>query len=271
MPLSEDGCLVDQTPMSTQSTDITSHAPPLYGEHVLDQLYADIDQSGIMTPAPQSGMNTPFYNLSRSGSSENIASLDGTINPNGAVPPAALENRLQNLNLHTGSRNSSFLRTHPGLASGGNTPLSHPNYDPSTYFDSSSNPASNPLSRRTSEEENPMSNLASGQHTPEHIDFSDLGDLTKVPSYSTAVKAPARGISYSDAVPNYEAAVSTPSSPTRTFSSPTSPAGDNFLSNGIAARRTTSRPTQQYPPSTTIGDDDERRRLHFLRHRERAH
>jgi hypothetical protein len=263
--------------MSTQSTDITAHAPPLYGEHILDQLYADIDQSGILTPAPQSGMNTPFSNMSRNGSSENLASLNGAVHPNGAVAPSALESRLHNLNLNSGSRNSTFLRSHPRVASGSNTPVSHPQTDAPGYFENHPNPASNPLSRRTSEEENPMSNLASGTHTPEHIDYSDLGDLTKVPSYSTAVKAPARGISYCDAVPNYEAAVSQPPSPARTFSSPTSPGldsptGGNSIHAASSARRSNNRLIQHPAPvHIANGDADERRRLHFLRHRESAH
>lgn len=225
MPLTADGCLVDQTPLSTQSTDIAAHAPPLYGEHVLDQLYADIDQSGIMTPAPQSGMNTPFNGLSRAGSFENLASLGGIASSpttqNGAFAPAALSSRLQNLN--AGSRNSSFLRRHQGTGSGSNTPHPMPHNDSEGgYFDThNSANHGNPLSRRVSEEEEyNVSTMTSGQHTPEHIDFSDLGDLSKVPSYSTAVRAPIRGMNYSDALPNYDAAISAPPSPVRTFSSP---------------------------------------------------
>ncbi|KAF4629187.1 hypothetical protein G7Y89_g8957 [Cudoniella acicularis] len=207
---------------------ISEHAPPLYGEHVLDQLYADMDQTGYMTPAPQSGMNTPFYAQSRTGSSENLSSMDGAVHPAGAVPPAALSSRLQNLN--AGSRNSSFLRRHPGSGSGTNTPHSQPHHDGEPgYFGSHSHAqshsgqTSNPLSRRTSEEEEhrlTASNMTSGQHTPEHIDFSELGDLTKVPSYSTAVKTPVRGMSYNDALPNYDAAISAPPSPERRFTRP---------------------------------------------------
>jgi len=269
MPLSADGCLVDQTPMSTQSSDISSHAPPLYGEHILDQLYADVDQAGIMTPTVQSGMNTPFYSQSRNGSSENIASLNSAVDQNGAVPPAALLNRLQNLHLNSSSRNSSFVRAHPGIGSGGNTPHSAPHSDiVSSYFEHHSNPQSTPLSRRTSEEDNNFSNLTSGQHSPEHIDYSELGDLNKVPSYSTAVRAPTRGMSYSAALPNYEAAMSAPPSPERTFSSPISPS----VESPMIQRRIPliARPIQA-PPVAHIGDDDERRRLHFLRYRERAH
>jgi hypothetical protein len=235
-------------------------------------------------------MNTPFYGMSRSGSSDNLASLDGAVHPAGAVAPAALTNRLQNLSsMH---RNSSFLRTHH-LSSGANTP--HPisaSADGSNeYFDLAgstphSNPASSPRSRRTSGEDNqPIDALMSGTHTPEHIDYSDLGDLTKVPSYSTAVRAPIRGVSISDAtsLPNYEAAVSIPNSP---LGFPLMPGAETPTSGSIAAARRSfmanvnggagmgwgvhMRPLQM-PLPAHIGDDDERRRLHFLRNRERAH
>ena len=274
MPLTADGCLVDQTPTSTQSADITSHAPPLYGEHILDQLYADIDQSGLMTPAPQSGMNTPFSGLSRAGSSENLASLGEMFStPNGAVPPAALSSRLQNLN--AGSRNSSFLRRQTGTGSGGNTPHSVPHNDDVGYFDGPHSHHSTPLSRRTSEEDNHnVSNMNSGQHTPEHIDFSDLGDLTKVPSYQTAVRAPIRGMNYSDVVPNYDTAISAPPSPERTFISPA-------ITPGVGSPERVSGHSQQLsnlgftplgaPQPVHLGDGDERRRLHLLRSRGTAH
>ena len=275
MPLTADGCLVDQTPLSTQSTDILSHAPPLYGEHVLDQLYADMDQSGLMTPAPQSGMNTPYNALSRAGSSENLASLgEASLTPDGAVPPAALSSRLQNLN--AGSRNNSFLRRQVGTGSGSNTPHSVPHNDDGSYFDNQppSN-HSNPLSRRTSEEEDHhASNLTSGQHTPEHVDYSDPGytvNLSKVPSYSTAVKAPVRGMSYTDAgaLPNYEAATSTPPSPEHNFSSPTPPGEAGPRRNPLSGLGFTPIGT---PPPVHLGDGDERRRLHWLQSsRERAH
>jgi len=258
MPLNADGCLVDQTPLSTHSSDRGAHAPPLYGDHVLDQLYADMDQAGLMTPLPRSGGNTPFFAQSRAGSSENLASLNTAVETNGAVPPADLNQRLQDLNLS--SRNSSFLRMSRAGNSGGNTP--HERYHPDQeggYFDSMN--SSQPLSRRVSEEEeHPVSNLTSGQHTPEHMENNPaLPDLSKVPSYATAVKAPVRGMSYSAALPDYNTAVSTPSSPNRTFSFPTTP------SAGAAPRRV------ERSVHTPIGDSDAQRRLLLMRNRERAH
>lgn len=260
MPLNPDGSLVDQTPLSTESDDRGAHAPPLYGEHVLDQLYADMDQAGLMTPAPRSGANTPFFAQSRTGSSENLASLNSAVEANGAVPPADLNQRLQDLNLH--SRNSSFLRMHRGAYSGGNTPHErHPQDQEGGYFDSAA--PSNPLSRRVSEEEDhPVSNLTSGQHTPEHMENDPtLTNLSKVPSYATAVKAPPRGMTYSAALPDYDTAVSTPSSPTRSFNYPSTPNGDGETPR-IPVARTVHTP---------LGDSDVQRRLLIMRNRERAH
>ncbi|TVY20690.1 putative HECT-type ubiquitin ligase-interacting protein creD [Lachnellula arida] len=288
MPLTSDGALVDQTPMSTQSTDIVQHAPPLYGEHILDQLYADMDQTGLMTPAPHSGMNTPFYAQSRHGSSENLsASHDGSAHPTGAVPPAALSSRLQNLNAL--SRNSSFVGRYPGNGSGGNTPHHHSRDSEASHTPTNghSGRQSNTLSRRTSEEEDHpavVSNMASGQHTPEHIDFSDLGDLTKVPSYATAVKTPVRGMSYSDALPNYNTATSAPPSPQHTFANHQNSyfVGAEIHNGGSTPHRERANPmaslgftpihpvTPLHPPvAAHTGDIDEERRLHVLQHRDR--
>jgi arrestin-related trafficking adapter 4/5/7 len=231
MPIDESGNLLDQTPNGTFSVDVHAHAPPLYGEHILDQLYADIDPSGFRTPAPQSGMSTPYFSQSRSrsGSNENMTSMDGIAGTE--VRPDALSSRLQNLDagLNSSSRNSGGLfRRGNASTSGGNTPLRH-GYGstgsmqnsvprPLDHFpDESSLPRSNHLSRRTSEEENVDghgSGRTTGRHTPEHIDYSEI-DLSKVPSYTTAIRAPARGMSYTEAeaLPNYEAAISAPPSP----------------------------------------------------------
>ena len=267
MPMSADGCLLDQTPLSTQSVDIGHHAPPLYGEHILDQIYADMDQSGLMTPAPQSGMNTPFYSLSASGggSHENLAALGQEAHPNGAVPPAALSSRLQNLNAN--SRNNSSRRLY-GSGSGSNTPHPHhPEGDVPGYFDNASHSGHNStvLSRRVSEEENHTSNVASGYQTPEHVDYTEL---SKVPSYSTALKTPVRGMSYNDALPNYNTATSAPPSPVRGFSSLHTPVIDGLGHSQSANALSNLGFTPIHPPAPGhAGDLDEARRLHMLRNR----
>jgi hypothetical protein len=118
------------------------------------------------------------------------------------------------------------------------------------------------MSRRTSEDdENHISNVASGHQTPEHADYADL---SKVPSYSTAVRAPVRGMSYTDALPTYEAVSSAPPSPERTFSTPVStsaPSENAHRRNPMSSVGFT--PIEALPP-VHLGDGDERRRLHWL-------
>lgn len=261
MPIDEDGCLIDQTPTDPQAVDNGAGAPPLYGQHVLDQIYGGIDHSGYITPGPGTGVNTPFYTLSRSGSDENLSSLDSVAN--GAIPPSALTARLQSLNGNGPTRSNSLMRRphHSHSGSGGNTP--HPiieeefGYEAPThsanhqagYFDLAAHsqsashsgghsaPHSNPISRRGSFEMHPDSrapstvpipslhpptpgtNPASGTHTPNYVDdpIGDLDSLSRVPSYHTAVKAPARGLTINENwnLPDYQTAMSRPGSPVR--------------------------------------------------------
>ncbi|KAI0010405.1 hypothetical protein F4779DRAFT_578165 [Xylariaceae sp. FL0662B] len=211
MPLDEEGNLVSQSPetASEQSDHESSNnmAPPGYGMHVLDQLYDDIDPSGILTPPAHSGLNSPFYAQSRAGSSENVVSTAHTI----TVTPAALSSRLQDVSLEESHRN---LHTSNVSGSGATTPL-NAIHDGEHTADSSLH--SMELSRQPSEEEH---SHPAGHHTPpEHREFPDIEQLSKVPSYTTATRAPLpRTPSYtgSIALPDYQAAMSAPASPTRT-------------------------------------------------------
>ncbi|KAI1504707.1 arrestin [Biscogniauxia marginata] len=218
MPLDEEGNLVSQTPdPSTSSSTSTSTptsgerpddqsnmAPPGYGQHVLDQLYDDVDSSGIMTPGAQSGLNSPFYTLSRSGSSENLGSMAHAI----AVPPAALSSRLQHMSLEESQRNPAYLPTGSGAVT--------PHHHDGEHTVESSQIHSTDLSRHPSEEGRAS---PSGHNTPpEHREFPDMEQLSKVPSYTTATRAPLpRTPSYTGslALPDYQTAMSAPTSPNR--------------------------------------------------------
>ncbi|KAI1631226.1 arrestin [Biscogniauxia mediterranea] len=212
MPLDEEGNLVSQAPeisgeQQLRTDEQSNMAPPGYGQHVLDQLYDDMDStSGLMTPGPQSGLNSPFYALSRSGSSENLASMAHAI----AVPPAALSSRLQHMSLEESHRNPAYMAS--GSGSGTATPHHHEN----DHTADSSQIHSTELSRHPSEEGR-MS--PSGHNTPpEHREFPDMEQLSKVPSYTTATRAPLpRTPSYTGslALPDYQTAMSAPSSPSR--------------------------------------------------------
>jgi hypothetical protein len=275
MPLDESGNLLDQTPNSIQSVDINAHAPPLYGEHILDQLYADIDQTSIRTLATQSGTSTPFSHNSQTGSVESLTSVTEN-----ALRPDALSSRLQNLNI--GSRSSSFPRNANSSSSGRGTPHLEDRQNSllrtgTGLFntDRGSNPRSNTLSRRPSEEDstgNEASRVAFGQHTPEHVDSSDL-DLTKVPSYTTAVRTPVRGLSYSDAqaLPNYETAVSAPPSPESGTSQVATSDVDGQRSSSDLPLAQRARGSGNIPRYVYRSQDsDAGRRLYLLQARGRA-
>ncbi|KAI9835907.1 MAG: hypothetical protein M1819_001805 [Sarea resinae] len=198
---------------------LQQHAPPLYGEHQYDPLYSDIDPSGYMTPVGgTSGVTTPFYSRSQNTSSENVASLDAV-----AQGPASAQLLQSRLNSLRDAGTSRFTRNRNGmLESNPNTPPlteDDPNHSRLSsnhdYFSiprgtgtSSRQSTSNPLSRQMSHE-----TQSPGAHTPEHVEY-DQAQLSKVPSYSTAVRSPARIISYdNDNLPNYETAMSQPPSP----------------------------------------------------------
>ncbi|KAH9885021.1 arrestin [Xylariomycetidae sp. FL2044] len=222
MPLDEEGNLVSQAPeesdeqssTQTQVDSSSNMAPPGYGQHVLDQIYDDIDPSGVMTPGglmtpgAQSGLNSPFYAQSRAGSTENLASMAHAI----AVPPAALSSRLQSVSLNQSDRSRSYVSN--GSHSGAATP-GHLRQDSDHQADSPQ-PHSTELSRHPSEEGR---TAPSGHNTPpEHIDL-DMAELSKVPSYTTATRTPLpRTPSFTGilALPDYNAAMSAPGSPTRT-------------------------------------------------------
>lgn len=175
MPLDEQGNLVSQVPgEAPPEGDISTMAPPGYGQHVLDQLYDDIDMGGFQTPAMASGMNSPYYQRSVPGSSvdlpqsEDIVSRTNTSSSTSDdITPAALTSRLQHVSLNPAHRNSSLLSVSSAAGP--------------------SSSSSNPLSRHTTRDES----SSSGRTSPEHID-EVLEELNKVPSYATAVRTPAR-------------------------------------------------------------------------------
>ncbi|KAF2123549.1 hypothetical protein P153DRAFT_303627 [Dothidotthia symphoricarpi CBS 119687] len=193
LPPNEDlSMVVDNNLLSQQAIQdvVNQNAPPTYGLHQLDELYNDIDPSGYMTPGGMysmmnSGANTPFYAQSRSGSAENLSSLDAVANQTGGGASAiALQHRLQNLDMSVNDRQGRFQpsRQQSHHSSGDSTPQHGAE---SSYFDL------------------PPSNY-------------DMDALVRTPSYNTAVRTPAREPRVMDMVlPSYEIATSRPSSPSR--------------------------------------------------------
>lgn len=228
LAINENNELVDQSPLAACraiESDLTHRAPPLYGEHQLDQMYSGLDVSGYRTPGNFSNPGTPFGTHSRNISSENLAALDamtGGVAENAVngrrpedVSATALRHRLQNLGLL-----SSSLPATEGLHSRGISPEASRHTSAvigSSHWDYFSNeeisgrpPSRNSpprsrsvtpgqdrpstgsvadISRRSSDED--YNHLPSGAQTPVP-QFLEVEYLSRVPSYSTAVRASAR-------------------------------------------------------------------------------
>ncbi|KAK2596668.1 hypothetical protein QQS21_006243 [Conoideocrella luteorostrata] len=206
IPFDEQGNLVNQSQGNAAPTNESAAiAPPGYGEHVLDQLYEDVDVSGFQTPAIQSGVSSPFYAQSRSGSAENLASL-GHAAP---IAPAALSSRLADVSLDPSHRNRSYTSMHSHPPSGRVSPTSgHHGSAPR------SEPPSTSLTRSNSEEDN------SARNSTEHVDLdpSEFAELNRVPSYATAVRTPvpSRAQPAAGLVPDYFTALHAPRTPPAT-------------------------------------------------------
>ena len=75
LPIDDDNNLVHEADqrLALTAPEMADFTPPQYGEHVLDRLYDDIDESGYRTPAATSGVNTPTSLHGRNLSLESLA------------------------------------------------------------------------------------------------------------------------------------------------------------------------------------------------------
>ncbi len=219
----------------------TQLPPPQYGEHQLDevygepgaqdgaantvsQLYGEIDSERAVSPFTGmsrnvSGTNTPFYNRSLAASGENLtAPQDGS---DRAAASQELYSRLDAL--HDGGPTeramSLVFRQRPSQSEGSTQPAQAENAPPSSPSPANSYQPSNlglsspstvplPQSRQNSVHDIlTMRDEASGP-TGEY----DMRELSRTPSYKTAVRSPAR-TPISEGLPTYEAATSRSHSP----------------------------------------------------------
>ncbi len=245
LAINENNELADQTPVAARraiANDLSHTAPPLYGDHKLDQMYSEVDFNGYQTPGNFSGPGTPFGGHSRNLSSENLSSLDAT-RPGGSELPAnsmtpgdvsaaALRHRLQNLRSRPALPTPDSL-PEPGTDSSRRPPAandvqqgdsfsrmsslrrsrsrSSPTRSPSITpgQDRSSVVSEDNLSRRTSDEDYVL--IPPGAQTP-GPQFLEVEYLSRIPSYSTAVRASARTPYSGSDLPTYGAATSLPPS-----------------------------------------------------------
>lgn len=256
--------------------EFAHQAPPLYGEHTFDQLYSELDPSGYRTPGPGSGgPGTPFGPLSRNLSSENLASMNALTNTD--ISASALHHRLTNLNATARHHPATPGAINPSdVSHGSHSPSDGHNIHrqlgvPSDYFgpssDSNSHSHGSPeLSRRPSDEvEGDI--VSSGTTTPFHPQYAEVETLSRVPSYSTAVRCPIRP--RDSGLPDYNAVIA---SSLPTISAPQSPQQAHIRSgrtSGVATPlEVQNRPS--YLGSHSINADDEDRRLRLVQARARA-
>ncbi|KAF2239584.1 hypothetical protein EV356DRAFT_528167 [Viridothelium virens] len=198
--------------------ETTLVAPPEYGAHRLDQLYNDIDPSGYRTPHPGamsgSGGNTPPLGRSRSDSTENVTSLMHPIDDNtdggnhgsgGGVSASAIHSRLSNLQ-EQGSVRWARSQTHHFSP---HTPAAlGPGAD---YFTQSGGRNS----RHSPSPSQTVSPRPSDENANETGDSTDpmMSNLSRVPSYNTAVHTPRPENPVDTSLPTYEVATSRPPTP----------------------------------------------------------
>ncbi|KAJ5287474.1 HECT-type ubiquitin ligase-interacting protein creD [Penicillium angulare] len=240
-------------------------APPLYGEHQFDQLYSQVDPNGYRTPGPGSGPNTPGGALSRNISTDNLASMNALTNTD--ISAAALRTRLQGIqglhNMHTMGQPSPSEPPHESPTE------SHPNSRQlnvhfNDYFGPSSGsnshtPGSPELSRRPSDEVDHEA-LPSGMATPFHPQFAEVETLSRVPSYSTAVRSNVG--SFDSGLPDYNAVIASSLPTTPLLQSPQQAylrSGRNSgRASGISTPLEVSR-ISYFGSGSTNADDAERR------------
>jgi hypothetical protein len=281
LAIDENNNLLEQTPQSTRiAVDEFAHqAPPLYGEHTFDQLYSELDPSGYRTPGPGSGPGTPFGPLSRNMSAENLASMNALTNTD--ISASALHHRLTNLNASPRNLPATPAMT-PGIATpsdglhGSQSPtdghqihrqLGVPNdyFGPSSGSNSHSH-GSPELSRRPSDEVEHDA-LPSGMATPFHPQYAEVETLSRVPSYSTAVRCAVRP--RDSGLPDYNAVIA---SSLPTISVPQSPQ-QAYIRSGRTSGVATPLEVQNRPGffgSHGTHADDEDRRLRLVQARARA-
>ena len=200
-------------PASAQSAHFLTHqAPPEYGQHSIDQIYSDVDPTGFVTPAVASGVNTPFNATSRNASVESLASMRlPTWNP---ISSDALESRLSNVNnsLTTTAASSPIGRSPPGAtisrrgtASGSEGEIGFP---------SSSHDGSTTGEGTIGHRESYEAGVPLGVPVSQHLEYN-LSDLSRVPSYKTALQSPA-GTPVAGGLPTYGLATSRPPTPSPT-------------------------------------------------------
>lgn len=271
IPIDDNNNLRDQNPAASRRTAdefAANQAPPLYGEHQMDQLYGQVDPNGYRTPGPGSGPGTPFGPLSRNISAENLASMNALTNTD--ISASALHTRLTNLNIHGVGQPSPNEPAHDSPTE------QHPNSRQlnvhfSDYFGPASGSNSHShgspeLSRRASDDVD-HEPIPSGMATPFHPQYAEVETLSRVPSYSTAVRANVG--SFDSNLPDYNAVIASSLPTTPSLQSPQQAYIRSARTSGVSTPLEAQNRTGYFPSHGAHADETERR-LRLLQARARA-
>lgn len=222
--------MVDHNPQSVHRAieEYANQAPPLYGQHTFDQLFSEVDPSGYRTPGPTSGAGTPMGYHSRNLSSENISSMNAVTDTD--ISASALHSRLARLHATRGVQQRSpgehsTDSHHQRADSHGHADSSQPDshlgvsQDYFTYpGGSGSNALASPVMSGRASVDLDHDHVTASDHvtpsgmaTPYVPQTAEFETLSRVPSYSTAMRTTVKPRD-SD-LPDYEAVMSSPPSP----------------------------------------------------------
>lgn len=177
-----------------------ANAPPRYDDHYLDRLYDGVSRDRFETPLP-SGANTPAV-LSRNNSHENLAAL--SIMDSGRISGAVSPPRIPDASpgRWPGNRyriDTSVPPSPPAVGTFSNDELAArlDSHGVGDYF-----------SNRPGRSARSESGYSTRTHSPEdlHGRDEDLGvnRLSKVPSYTTAVRQGTKNLESTSGLPQYE-------------------------------------------------------------------
>jgi hypothetical protein len=247
------------------NAEMTASAPPQYGRHYLDQIYSDVSLSGFVSRAA-SGPATPagMAALSRRASSDNMISLGGIVDAqHGSAVPQLLHSRLTSLQESEGNQSQPWLQTvsSPPDASGSHaadhsTPPSAASLlrQPiGVQLSTISMPASSTPSSQANSAPRPGTNITTTSAVESGF---DLDQLSRVPSYNTALRTPDAVTPLSDCPPSYIIATSRSPSPpisaaTATGASSRAPS-PTHLSNPQASASFVSPFSSDAAPAATV-------------------
>lgn len=198
--MDEDNTIRSNSFMNDSDEIHGAYAPPRYDDHYLDRLYDGISRDRFETPFP-SGVNTPAV-LSRNNSNDNLAALSvmDSRRISGVVSPP----RVPSTSPGRWPTNRYRIST-PTLPS---PPMAGAFSNDELTARLNSHGTGDYFSSRPRRFARGGSGPSSGTHSPEDLNGGneelDFNKLSKVPSYTTAVRQGTKNLESTSSLPQYD-------------------------------------------------------------------